>query len=875
MTKNIKTLSDLRTSFLEFYKEKGHAHIESSSLLINDDPTLLFVNSGMVQFKDVFCGTDKRSYSTATTCQKSLRVEGKHNDLDDIGRTARHHTFFEMLGNFSFGDYFKEDAIKYAWEFVTEVIKLPKDLLWVSVHETDIEAENLWKTSTDIDPLRIVKLGDKTNLWAMGNTGPCGYNSEIFYYMGDAPEKQSTEEFLEDDGTYLEIWNLVFMQFERNEAGDMTPLPKPSIDTGMGLERVASILQGVPSNYDVDSIRDVISGVEKISGKVFKSTFSKNDKKQYDIDVAMRVIADHSRAATFLIADGVSPGSDGESYVLRRLIRRAIRYASQYLQVEGIFLHEVCNIVIDKMKETYPEIGNSKKLIVELVKAEEAKFRETLRKGMELLSQYSSDLQSGDIFPGEIAFKLNDTFGFPLDLTEDALRDRGIVVDRKRFNKEMELQKERSKGSLKKIDIKISSDLGDVKNTTFVGYDKLLTQAPLSAVLELGKEPNSAIGLIFPETVFYAEMGGQIGDVGFIELEGQKIQITDTQKDAQGNFVHICNADSNSLKSLVGKVAKLEVDKVSRRKIETHHSATHLLHAALRTILGDHIEQRGSLVETNRLRFDFSHFKSLDPSQKKEIQAFVNEEIEKNHKVEIQEMKIGEAKKLGAMAIFGEKYGDWVRVVSMGPNSIELCGGTHVKETAEISLALLGSEGSVSSGVRRIDMKVGEEGHKELLTYKESIEKLAKVTNSKPEEILNRVQSVVNEVKELKTKLKGKDKQIAQLASTALSSNVKENTSGLKYLVSKVSADSRDLLLDLASEVSSKINGVVALVSEDIEMLVIKVPKKLDGFDAGAIAKKVCAEFDVKGGGKKESATVSGVSGVLKDKVLVFLNSLF
>ena len=688
--------SEIRERFLNFFKTRGHTVVASSSLVVGNDPTLLFANSGMVQFKDLFLGAEKREYTRATSAQKSLRIAGKHNDFENVGVTARHHTFFEMLGNFSFGDYFKSDAIAYAWQFVIKELKFDVRRIWVTVYKDDDEAFELW-AKVGISKERIIRLDAETNFWQMGDVGPCGPCSEIFCYVGDDISVQSEEDFKKDDGRYIEIWNLVFMQFEKSKTGALTPLPKPSIDTGMGLERVAAALDLLPSNYDTDVMRKIIATVESLSGfkydgKSFVVRDLKSDKP-YARDVAMRVIADHTRSMAFLIADGVRPASDGRGYVLRRLIRRAARHA-RTLELKSPFLKLTCATLISEMSDAYPELKAEEHQILEVVSAEEQKFAETLDGGLGILRKEVERLKGGQAFPGKVAFQLHDTYGFPLDLTEDALKPYGVKVDLPAFEAAMTEQRERSREERKGQDIVYEAVKVSSAPSKFVGYGELTSSAQLMEVVDLG---GGAQGVVFDATPFYGESGGQVGDTGEIIMADCTLRVLDTQK-LRGVFVHRVEVVKGSLNAkMVGLRGTLNVDKTRRDRIRANHSATHIVHAALRKILGKHVAQAGSRVDGDTLRFDYSHHTAVSESELNDIHYFAAEEVLSNHLVDTQVLPIEQARKTGAVALFGEKYGDTVRVVFIGPNSIEFCGGTHVARSGDIGGIYVLSEGGISS----------------------------------------------------------------------------------------------------------------------------------------------------------------------------------
>ena len=872
----INTTQDIRSSFLKFFQDRGHTLVPAVPLLAKNDPSLLFVNSGMVPFKDCFTGKEKRDYARATSCQKSLRVSGKHNDYEQIGTTPRHHTFFEMLGNFSFGDYSKSQAISFAWEYVTEVLKLDKNKLWVTIHQVDDEAKKLWSELTDIDPSRIVKLGDDTNRWAMGEIGPNGYCSEIFYYMGDNPANQSLEDFLKDDGTYLEIWNLVFMQFNKKADGTIEDLPKPCIDTGMGLERVAAIVAGVKSNYDTDSIKAIINQVEKISNKKYKGDVYNlphgQGDAQYQIDVAMRVIADHSRAIAFLIADGVSPSNEAEGYVLRRLIRRSIRFG-QVLGIEENFLAKTLKVVIHTMGEFYKELKENKKMIDRLITAEENQFQITLKNGIKLLDEELQNLKAGDILSGKIAFKLYDTYGFPLDLTQEILLAKKISVNTVEFNKALEVQKERSRLSRDSKINETETTLDNFPATEFLGYDYFESKAKLLA-FEIDEQKKQA-KLLFDKTPYYAEKGGQVGDTGTIEKDNLQIQIIDTKVFVGGQIVHLTKDISKLNESFIGKEFLLKIDRNKRLDIASHHSGTHLLNAGLREVLGTHIQQRGSLVENNRLRFDFSHFEAVKPDEIEKIQSFVNDTIQENYEVITKEMPIDEAVKSGAVATFGEKYGSVVRVVEMGPSK-ELCGGTHTKRTGDIGLLLITSESSISAGVRRIEALCGKAALDFIKSQQKTIVQIADTLKAKPQDLGLKIATLLEQQNELKNDIKKKDLEIAKFISNNLLNGFSRN--GKTPLIAEsIDVEGRDTLVAVVDLTLEKLkSGVVALASKKDKLIIIKVSKdNIDNNNANELVKKTIEKIGSgKGGGKPEMATLANIEVADFEKVLKVIKEI-
>jgi alanyl-tRNA synthetase len=863
------TTAQLRSMFINFFVQRGHTHVESASLLPQGDPSLLFVNSGMVPFKDCFRGLESRPYVRATSCQKSLRVSGKHNDYDQIGQTPRHHTFFEMLGNFSLGDYFKEDAIAFAWDLITKDLKLPVSHLWVTVHHSDDVAAEIWQR-TGVSAERIVRLGDDTNLWVMGDFGPRGYSSEIFYYMGDKPESQSAAEFMKDDGTYLEFWNLVFMQQNRNLDGTVIPLPKPCIDTGAGLERLASIIQGKKSNFDSDEIRSLISRVESLSGVAYDgSTYdrSKMGTQQWERDVAMRVIADHARSISFLIADGVAPSNEKEGYVLRRLIRRAT-LRGDVLGIHEPFLTHVTNDVIEKMHGVYPELKKQAALIQKLTSQEETQFRKTLAGGLKLLSEATTSLARGAVLPGDIAFRLHDTFGFPLDLTEDVLKDRGISVDRKRFDVLMEEQRERSRAtpkgagsansaaSLKELSFSFPA-------TEFVGYDRLKDESAVVAFIPAPTKDGSTRGyLVLKATPFYAEMGGQVGDRGAVTINNFGFEVIDTQKTHSGHVVHVVTLPNGhpALESLVGQSAVAEVEASLRSLIAQNHSGTHLLGAALRNILGGHVEQRGSLVTSERFRFDFAHDKAVSPEQMIEVQTLINQIIRENHAVQTETLPLAKAKERGAVATFGEKYGESVRVVEMGPLSVELCGGTHVSRTGDIGAQVLLSEGSVASGVRRIEGVSGPRALAEIASMQQTLKTLIAKTKGTVAELPARIDALQQSNAGLAGDLEQSHKMIAELLSERLAAQARE-LNGTRFVVASVEQRvNRDTLMLVAERTLARLGkGAVALGQTEGGNVVVAMSGGVGDTNAGALVKEISQQIGGKGGGKPQLASLVSV----------------
>ncbi|MGI6524652.1 MAG: alanine--tRNA ligase [Bdellovibrionota bacterium] len=876
--------AEIREAFLKFFESKGHRIVASSSLVPHNDPTLLFSNAGMNQFKDLFLGAEKRDYTRATTAQKCLRISGKHNDLENVGVTARHHTFFEMLGNFSFGDYFKKEVIPFAWEFITEVLKLDKERLWVTVFEQDDEAATLWHDLTGIQKERIVRLGEKDNFWAMGDTGPCGPCSEIHYYLGDNPQAQTEDDLKRDDGSFLEIWNLVFMQFNRSADGTMPPLPRPSVDTGMGLERVAAIMQGVKANYDCDLLRDIITRCEELSGyKYDGSSYLERDLKTdipYARDVAMRVIADHSRAIAFLIADGVQPAADGRGYVLRRLIRRAVRHG-RVLGFKEPFLIETTATVVKTMGGHFPELNEQRELIFRLVQAEERKFQETLESGLNLLQKEVEKLHEDELFSGKTAFLLHDTFGFPLDLTEDVLKAYSKRVDLPAFEKAMAEQKARSREDRKAQDIVFQTINVTAAPSQFCGYEvsestSKITQVILNAGADLAKA-GDRVSLLFDKTPFYAECGGQIGDSGTIVFGDTTLRVLDTQKVQEVHHLHICEVVSGEVSAKdVGSIASLKIDTERRARIAAHHSATHLLHAALRKVLGDHVKQSGSKVSEKTLRFDYSHFEQPTAAQLKEVQEIVNAQIRKNVTVSTDIMSLADAQKSGAIAFFGEKYGSEVRVVSMDGYSKELCGGTHVKQTGDIGLIIIASDGGISAGVRRIECLAGAAALEEVLSERSVRDALVEKLKTEPDQLVTKIDSILNQTKDLEREIELLKSKLAGSVVGDLESQVKSSASGVKVLTAIVEAPDVTTLRTMVDRLRLKIvSGVVALAAEQngAAVLVVGVtPDLTERVSAGTLVKEAAKVSGGKGGGRADFAQAGGLA---PDQIQKALDKVF
>ncbi len=817
MKSDLKSLADVRAGFLDFFKERGHTIVPSSPLVPRNDPTLLFTNAGMVQFKNLFTGAEKRPYVRATSVQKCVRAGGKHNDLDNVGYTARHHTFFEMLGNFSFGDYFKEEAITFAWDFVSKVIGLPRDKLLVTIYPTDDVARNLWKKIAGLSDDRII--GHESNLWAMGPVGPCGYCSEIFYDQGPGVAGGPPGSPDEDGDRYLEFWNLVFMQFEQVDEKTRLDLPKPSIDTGMGLERIAAILQGKVNNYDVDLFRHIIAASVEASGV----------KSEGEAVFSHRVIADHLRSTSFLIADGVLPSNEGRGYVLRRIMRRGMRHA-HLIGTKDPLMHRLVPTLVAEMGSAYPELKRAEALIGETLKLEEIRFRETLARGLKLLDEASIGMKSGDRLKGDVAFKLYDTFGFPLDLTEESLRARGIGVDNDGFNAAMEKQKAEARASWQgsgeaASDAQWYAVFDEVGRTEFLGYDSEDAEAVVLGLMKDGVRVQEAsegetVELLTNQTPFYAESGGQAGDVGVLKSAKTTASVIDTQKKLGSLHVHVVRLDKGGIK--VGDAVDLHVDREKRRATRANHSATHLLHAALKHTLGGHVSQKGSLVNAERLRFDFSHPKPVTPEELERIEAEVNEVIRQNSDTSTRLMPTDQAIAAGAEALFGEKYGDEVRVLTMGdaldaskPYSVELCGGTHVRRLGDIGLFTILSESAVAAGVRRIEALTSEGARRYLGGQAELAREAAAALNTNAGDLPARVTALFDQRRKLERELAEARKALA-LAGPATSSgdDAGKTIAGIKVVLRQVDGVSPKDLKGLADDAKAKLgSGVVAFIA--------------------------------------------------------------
>jgi alanyl-tRNA synthetase len=841
--------SELRAAFLEFFRARGHAIVPSSPLVPGNDPTLLFTNAGMVQFKDVFLGKDERSYRRAVSSQRCVRAGGKHNDLENVGYTARHHTFFEMLGNFSFGDYFKAEAIEFAWDLVTGTLKIPPEKLWVTVFRDDDEAADIWLKKVKIDPQRFTRMGEQSNFWAMGDTGPCGPCSEIFYDHGADIPGGPPGSADEDGDRFVEIWNLVFMQFERSADGILTRLPKPSVDTGMGLERTAAVMQGVHSNYDIDLFRNLIrAAAEATHAKDLASP-------------SLRVIADHIRACAFLVVDGVIPGNDGRGYVLRRIIRRAIRHGYKLGQ-ERPFFHALVAPLAAEMGAAYPELAKGADHVVRVLKQEEERFAETLEIGLALLEDAIGRL-TGKTIAGDTVFKLYDTYGFPVDLTADIARERGLAIDQAGFEREMEVQRERARAASRfGVDLRGPETLD--AESKFTGYEHLRDEGKVEAILKGGAEVESAgagdeVQIVLGRTPFYAESGGQVGDVGTLTNGAAKFRVTDTRKLGDAHL-HVGQVEAGTFRK--GDVVTAQVDAATRQATVLNHSATHLLHAALRKLLGPHVLQKGSLVAPDRLRFDFSHTQPVSPQELETIERMVNTEIRANREGRIRHMPYDAAIKAGAMALFGEKYGDEVRVLNFGEFSTELCGGTHVGRTGDIGLFKITGEGGIASGIRRIEAVTGEGALEAVRTAEATLKRVAGSLRAAPAELEGKVGQLLEQQKKLEREIASLRAKLASGGSADLAAQaVKVN--GISVLAARIEGADAQSLRDAADQYKSRLGESVvvlgAQVADDKVSLVSSVSaatsKKVS---AGALIGEVAKLVGGKGGGRPDFAQAGG-----------------
>ena len=851
--------AEIRQAFLNFFKSKGHQIESSSSLVPADDPTLLFTNAGMNQFKDCFLGLEKRPYTRATTSQKCVRAGGKHNDLENVGYTARHHTFFEMLGNFSFGDYFKQDAISYAWEFLTsaQYMGIPKEKLYVTVYESDDEAYDIWTKEVGVPEAHMIRIGDNKgapyasdNFWAMGDTGPCGPCTEIFYDHGEDVEGGLPGTPEEDGDRFIEIWNVVFMQFNRTADGEMHPLPAPSVDTGMGLERISAVMQHVHANYEIDLFQSLLKATAEAVGCA------------NDDNPSLKVIADHIRSCSFLIADGVIPSNEGRGYVLRRIIRRACRHGNK-LGAKGLFFHKIVDALVAEMGEAFPELKTQRDTIVRLLKSEEEQFAKTLEQGLRILEQDLAELK-GKVIPGDVVFKLYDTYGFPMDLTADIARERDLEIDEAGFEAAMEAQRERARaGSNFGLDynslIKVDQD------TVFTGYEATEGEGKIIALFRDGQEVERLNAgeegvIVLDQTPFYAESGGQVGDCGTLTSAGNRFDVRDTQKASNAHVHHGVLAEGSLAK---GDSVNAQVEADLRDRTARNHSATHLLHAALRQVLGEHVQQKGSLVDSQRFRFDFSHFEAMTDEQIAQAEAIVNAQIRANTPVQTELMELEAAKEKGAMALFGEKYAGEVRVLSMGSDdfSIELCGGIHAKRTGDIGFIRITSEGGIASGVRRVEAVAGAEALAYTQEREAQLSQAASQLKTKPEQLVERLSASMDRSKQLEKELEQLKAKLASAAGSDLAGQAVE-IGDVKLLAMHVEGADGKSLRDLMDQLKNKLGRcalVLAAVNGDKVSLIAGVSKDLTGqIKAGELVNHVATQVGGKGGGRPDMAQAGG-----------------
>lgn len=858
--------ADIRDAFLRYFESQGHTVVPSSSLVPGNDPTLLFTNAGMVQFKDVFLGQDRRPYSRAASSQRCVRAGGKHNDLENVGYTARHHTFFEMLGNFSFGDYFKRDAIRFAWEFLTGVLQLPEERLWITVHTTDDEAADIWLKEVGVSAERFSRL-DEDNFWQMGDTGPCGPSSEIFYDHGpDVPGGPPGSDG-DDLDRYIEIWNLVFMQYERQSDGELIALPKPSVDTGMGLERIAAVMQGVHSNYDIDLFQALLLAASRVTGC---------DDLQ---NQSLRVIADHIRSCAFLVSDGILPSNEGRGYVLRRIIRRAIRHGHKLGQQEAFF-HKVVPALVQQMGEAYPELAEREEQIAKVLLAEEEQFAKTLSKGMDVLEAKLQLLATNQI-PGDVVFTLYDTYGFPVDLTNDIARERGLELDIAAYEALMEQQKKQSREA-GRFRVDYTSSVALDGGTRFVGYDSLVFSSRVDALVVDGETVESVqegqeCVLVLTETPFYAESGGQVGDSGYIETDHARFEVRDCQKSGD-HHLHVGRVLQGQLK--LGESVTARVDNSVRHATALNHSATHLMHAALRQVLGSHVVQKGSLVDSTRLRFDFSHYEAVTPEALQQIEALVNQQIWANSKVATELCDMQTAKKKGALALFGEKYGETVRVLTMGEGfSVELCGGTHVERTGDIGLFKIVSESGIASGVRRIEAVTGEAAHRILNDAYLTVTAIASALKVPLDQVESKVAALLHENRRLEKSLATANTRLAAASIDDWIGDASD-IGGVKVLCKVIQGNNDPKLLrELVDRLKNKMrSGAVLLAGTDGNRvsLVAGVTKDTTGrLKAGDLVRFMAGEIGAKGGGRPDMAQGGGAdNGKLNEAVSALVTHL-
>ncbi|MFQ3236573.1 MAG: alanyl-tRNA synthetase [Paraglaciecola sp.] len=842
-----KSTAQIRQTFLAFFADKGHQQVSSSSLVPSDDPTLLFTNAGMNQFKDVFLGTEQRNYTRAVSSQRCVRAGGKHNDLENVGYTARHHTFFEMLGNYSFGDYFKTQAIEFAWQFLTVELGLAKEKLLVTVYAQDDEAYDIWHQQIGIPKDKIIRISTSDNFWSMGDTGPCGPCSEIFYDHGEHIWGGPPGSPEEDGDRFIEIWNLVFMQFNRQANGDMQPLPKPSIDTGMGLERISAIMQNVHSNYEIDIFQNLIKAAAQIVG-----TKSLEDK-------SLRVIADHIRSCSFLICDGVMPSNEGRGYVLRRIIRRAVRHGNK-LGATDVFFYKLVAALGEQMGDAYPELIEQRSVIEKVLRGEEEQFSRTLERGMAILNEALTELD-GKVVPGELVFKLYDTYGFPADLTNDVAREKGLSIDEEGFTVAMSAQRKRAQKA-SQFDTDYNEQLKTQQRSVFVGYEHESNRAKVVEIFANGKVVSELQSgeegiLLLDESPFYAEAGGQVGDCGLLTSEEGSFEVTDTAK--LGNAIAHKGRATGNIK--LGSQVSAQIDSIRRRQIKVNHSATHLLHGALKQVLGDHVSQKGSLVQPERLRFDFSHFEGMSKEQLFQVENIVNQQIQANHALRTELMDLEKAKTAGAMALFGEKYAEQVRVVSMGEFSLELCGGTHVERTGDIGLFKILSESGIASGVRRIEAVSGTAALVAIQKQAMDINQIAGLLKTDVNSLPERVSHLVEQTKSFEKEIHRLKQEIASNAGSELLSQIYE-LKGIKVLSSHLQGVESKSLRPMVDDIKNQIgSGIVLLaVSENEKVsLIAGVTKDLTGkVKAGELVNFVAQQVGGKGGGRPDMAQAGG-----------------
>jgi alanyl-tRNA synthetase len=843
------TSAELRTAFLEFFRERGHSVQPSSSLVPGNDPTLLFTNAGMVQFKDVFLGRDQRDYTKAATSQRCVRAGGKHNDLENVGYTARHHTFFEMLGNFSFGDYFKKEAIHFAWDFLTKELEIPPSKLWVTVFDEDSEAEKIWLEDIGIDKNRFSKIGAKDNFWSMGDVGPCGPCTEIFYDHGENIAGGPPGSPDEDGDRYIEIWNLVFMQYDRSADGTLTPLPKPSVDTGMGLERIAAVMQGVHSNYEIDLFQKLLKAAAELADT---SDLTKS---------SLRVIADHIRSCAFLVADGVMPSNEGRGYVLRRIIRRAIRHGYR-LGIRDVFFYKLVAPLAEEMGEAYPELKAAQAQVERVLKKEEERFAETLEQGMKILEACVAKME-GSVIPGDTAFQLYDTYGFPVDLTADFAREHNLTVDHDGFEKAMEAQRDRAR-SASSFGADYDQDIKLDAQTEFTGYVHTNDQVRIIGLYKQGQPvDNLQQGdegvVILDKTPFYAESGGQVGDCGKIEASGAVFEVTDTQKQGGSLFLHKGKVVAGTLTN--GQICDARVSEADRKATELNHSATHLLHAALRQVLGDHVAQKGSLVNPDRLRFDFSHFEPVTADEISTVERIVNEQIRANNPVTAEIMAKDDAVKAGAMALFGEKYGDEVRVLKIGDFSTELCGGTHVQRAGDIGCFKIINETGIAAGVRRIEAVTGAGCIDWIAGREQALAAIAALVKSAAEKTPEKIEQLIEKNRQLEKQLERLNAKLASSAGNELGAQAVE-VGGIKVLAAKLDGVDIKSLKDMVDQLKNKLGSaaiVLSVVDGDKVSLVAGVTKDQTGqIKAGDLVNFVATKVGGKGGGRPDMAQAGG-----------------